>query len=137
MLHSRILTEECLEDPDPAVCDVALELMQTEWQPTPQAAKVAEKRMKDVDPRIRRIALSVVSKFYQSNNPGDLRIRSAFARVVADEHEDSENRFVAYQELCDLCGLRVERWPIMHCFPEEFEPNRDVDWEFVRSFLEL
>lgn len=134
MLRSRELTDKCLEDEDHAVRDVALEIM-LEWQPTLHAATVAEKRMQDVDPRIRRIAFTIVSTYYRINNPSNVRIRSMLARIVADQHEDAENRFFAYQELCELCGWPIEKSPIMNWLPDEFDADRDTDWAFVNRLL--
>jgi hypothetical protein len=84
----------------------------------------------DPDIGVRQGAVVALASFYWATR--DRRIGMLFAGIVRSESEPAELRLDAFRGLIWLRGLANVWKPL----PVKLEFPRDVDWDFVDSFLQ-
>lgn len=136
MLRSPEAAEFHLKDPNPACRRLALEVLQRQWKYTQASADYCELLcVQDPDPIVRRMAVFALGHFYEKSN--NARISRMLAAIACDETAEPGLREGAYFGLHDVCGNTAFDHPlILTASKGGFRFPEDVDWDFVRKFVQ-
>ena len=137
MLQDRTDAEYQLTNPDWKVRCTALSILQLHWGAGTDAnfgARCEDLGLHDLHPQVRSCALIQLGMCFENTN--DLRIGKLLAQVVLDETQPDQPRRGAYLGLYDLRGRSFEWAGARADPPSILRIPEDVDWSFVKSFLE-
>jgi len=132
MVRSRERTLAHLKHRNPVLRYVALSLVWNKWHPSrdDEALLLEILEHDSFDPPRRAALWCLVDLYSGSDNP---HFGRTLGRIVLDDCADDELRAIAY------FGLYVIRDMPCQSYQESgaciFKARRDIDWEFVRSFL--
>ena len=131
LLRDQPATEQALASPDPRLRRCAIYLLEEHWHAQQQwIGKFETMAAADPDTGVRQGAVVALASFYWATK--DRRIGMLFAQMVRSESEPADLRLDAYRGLIWLRGLANVWQPL----PVKLEFPRDVDWDFVDSFLQ-
>jgi HEAT repeat protein/putative sister chromatid cohesion protein len=131
LLASLEKTIQCLEDPDPQVRELAIDLAINHWKLNAFIANRCEQlAASDPSPSVRCAAVMALAIIFEGQRP--IRLGAMFARIVCDSRLSFEEHRNAYLALVILEGdsQRFSIPDVWLSFPE------CIDWQFVNSYLD-
>lgn len=149
LTRSRDSAFEHLRHSDPRARLGAMLVIKEYWSPPPEIDGESGERtgrpdglhpifealaFEDESPKVRGAALLYL--FFWYSNTRDHRITEKLERVLRDESQPNENRYVAYMGMLEVHGLVSELWTGSRRPPDclTWTPS-DVDWWLVNRCL--
>jgi len=134
MERSKCVAESFLTHADPRMRATAIAVLYHKWRETKTLASLCEQvAIEDADPEVRSIALIVLgSMFAQSRST---KLAALFGRIVHQEQDPKEVRFIAYRGLLLLFDIpflvnrrRLDALTSGAGFDE-------IDWQLIKTLV--